>query len=114
MADGSAEEFADAEIPQPASHSKSEPAIHEKDSKASSNDAVDSEPMRDMYNHLGELYLKQERYSEAEPLFRRAAAGYDRIQGPNDPPIFLTLKDLMKSIVIDQRVDGLEDILLRI
>lgn len=60
LADDSAEEFADEEIPRPASHSQSEPPIHENGSKTSSNDCVDSKPMCDMYN--GESYTSSRNY----------------------------------------------------
>ena len=53
-----------------------------------------AEPVARLYNDLGGLFDAKARYSEAEPLMRRALAIAEAIYGPDDPNVAIVLNVL--------------------
>ena len=49
-------------------------------------------------DNLAGLYKAQGRYSEAEPLFRRALAGWERVLGQEHPDTLTSVNNLAASM----------------
>ena len=43
---------------------------------------------------MAELYLKQDRYADAEPLFKRSVAVFEKAYGPNHLEVAVSLYNL--------------------
>ena len=55
---------------------------------------LESPEIASALNNLAALYQRQERYAEAEPLFKRALAIRERSLGPGHPDIAQSLNNL--------------------
>jgi tetratricopeptide (TPR) repeat protein len=63
-------------------------------------------------NNLAAIYQAQERYTHAEPLYRRSLAIVEKALGPNDPAVATGLNNLAE-VLRAQRRDGETEPLLR-
>jgi tetratricopeptide (TPR) repeat protein len=56
-------------------------------------------------NSLAALYRRQGRFDEAEPLFRRALAIYEKAAGPEHPAVATLLSNLSQVLKVEGRYD---------
>ena len=63
--------------------------------------------MASCYHDLAALYSAQEKFTEAEPLFRKAAQIWEVTRGPNDPYVATALNNLAGLLrAIDRAVEA--------
>jgi tetratricopeptide (TPR) repeat protein len=64
-------------------------------------------------NSLAALYRRQGRFAEAEPLFRRALAIYEKAAGPEHPAVATLLSNLGQVLKVEGRYDEAEPLIRR-
>ena len=62
---------------------------------------------------LADLYRKQGRYAEAEPLMKQALGIVERAQGPNHSDVATLLDHLCQLLILMDRVDEAEPLRVR-
>jgi tetratricopeptide (TPR) repeat protein len=65
-------------------------------------------------NSLAALYRRQGRFAEAEPLFRRALAIYEKAAGPEHPAAATLLSNLGQVLKVEGRYDEAEPLIRRL
>jgi eukaryotic-like serine/threonine-protein kinase len=63
------------------------------------------------YDNLGNILLQQERYPEAEKIYRECLATHTRLQGPEHPRILLTAGNLEQALRSEKRYSEAETLL---
>jgi tetratricopeptide (TPR) repeat protein len=71
------------------------------------------EPTAGLMNQLGILLRTKARYTEAEPLLRRALAIFEKSYGPDHPEVALRLNDLAGLLQATNRLGEAEPLLRR-
>ena len=64
-------------------------------------------------NNLAELYYNQGRYAEAEPLYRRALAKWEKALGPEHPKVATSLENSAALLRATDRADEAEKLEVR-